>query len=234
MGGMPPLTQCPTPHSPKDQPLIDDFEDGNAGLPMPMMGGRAGGWYVVTDGTMGMVVPPADPNKPPNPDRPGYDAAMNGMAGYALHLSGGGFQDWGATIGTDLLHLPELDKRCPYYIEGFQGIRFFIKGNVADGFVRFTLLTQETADLANGGFCDPARVKCFDNFGKEVPVGMGWKQEFVRFTELRQAGGSMMDLNVTHALAIEFAAHGAKSTPTGTCPDGKCAFDFWVDQLEFF
>lgn len=233
-GGMPPLTQCPTPHSPQNQPLIDDFEDGNAGLPMPMMGGRAGGWYVVTDGTMGIVMPAADPTRPPNPDRPGYDAAMNGMQGYALHLSGGGFKDWGADIATNFLYVPELRKPCPYYIEGFQGIRFYIKGNVADGFIRFSLQTQETTDVANGGFCDPDKVKCYNNFSKEIPITMDWKQQAVRFTELKQAAGSMMDLNLTHALGIEFIAHGATSTPMGTCPDNLCTFDFWVDQIEFF
>lgn len=232
MGGMPPLTQCPTPHSPKNQPLIDDFEDGNAGLPMPMMGGRSGGWYIITDGTMGITQPEA--GKPPNPDRPGYDAAMNGMQGAALHFSGGGFTDWGADIATNLLYIPELRKACPYYIEGFQGIRFFIKGFSADGFVRFNLSTQETATIADGGFCDPDKVKCYDQFSKEVPVSMDWKQQAVRFTELKQLGGSMMDLNLTHAMGIEFVAHGAASTANGTCPDNLCAFDFWVDQIEFF
>lgn len=239
MGGMPPMT-CPTVRSAKNQPLIDDFEDGNAGLPMPMMGGRAGGWYVVSDdmSPMATLTPPADPTRPPNPVMPGYvdpNMMMPGMMGYALRLNGRGFRGWGAEIATNFLFIPELGKACPYYIEGFQGIRFFIKGQVADDVVRFGLATQETVDIKSGGFCDPDKTKCYDTFSYEIsPVPTDWTQVSIPFAKLEQLQGSMMGLNLTHVIGIEFAVHGAQNTTTGICPDNLCAFDLWIDQIEFF
>jgi hypothetical protein len=238
MAGMPQM--CPGVRAPRDQPLIDDFEDGNAGLPnMPMMGGRAGGWYVVSDGTMGgMVMPPADPNRPPNPDKPG--APMNGvMTSYALHLGGYGFKKWGVTVATSFSNVPGRTLPCPYDVSAFGpdgGIRFYIKGNVFDKVVRFGLRTQETTPVADGGFCDPDKMLCYDVHSSEITVPAGWTQISVPFSKLRQLQGSMMGLNLAHVIGIEFAVHGMDSVPSGTCPDpgGTCAFDFWVDQIEFF
>jgi hypothetical protein len=232
MAGMP-GGMCPTVRAIKEQPLIDDFEDGNAGLPMPMMGGRAGGWWIVTDpdSPMATIMPPADPTRPPNPDKPGYN-----MTSYAMHVKGSGFRGWGASVGATLLSIPDRATPCPYDLSAFAGggIRFYLKGTTGDGIVRFGLQTQETSTVADGGFCDPTKQECYDVFSYEVPVSMMWTQVSVPFAKLEQLNGQMMDKNLAHELAIEFAVHGAANTQSGTCVDPLCSFDLWIDQIELF
>jgi len=223
---------CPVPTVQGNvaEPLIDGFEDGNAGL--EMKGGRAGGWYVLSDGTMpptAMIMPPADPSMPPNP-------VCNGagfMSKCAMRLTGGGFRAWGASIGTNFLHVPNRMLPCPYDVSQYVGVRFQIKGYVADNIVRVGVFTTDTVTIPNGGTCDDTKQKCYDNFSIEIsPTGM-WNLIQVPFDDLRQLQGGMMKLNRAHVLGLEFGVHGGGSVAGGACPD-SCNFDFWIDNVEFY
>lgn len=72
--------------------LIDDFEDQDANL--PMVAGRSGSWWAADDATAGAVF---EPQGDVNPELlPEARCASR----FALRVSGSGFTDWGAMIGT--------------------------------------------------------------------------------------------------------------------------------------
>jgi hypothetical protein len=202
-----------------NDPLLDDFNDMNPMLPNTMMNGsRMGGWYITNDGT-GNMMPPADPTKPPIPDfKPDY----NNM-GYAMHLKGGGFKDWGANLGVTLVNAQGRPP-CPYDLSRFSGIRFYLQGMVSDGVLHFSLTTAETADAEHGGTCDIKTEKCFDNFAFDLmQVSPNWKLIQIPWSALKQGGwGAVKQLNVKNVLNIEF---GVKPNTT---------FDFMLDQVEFY
>lgn len=209
-GGMP--LDCPMVIGPADQKLLDDFEDGDAGL--PAVGGRRGGWYLANDGT-GMQMPMLGPNMPPNPATPG---AM--MTDYAMRTSGSGFTVWGANVGLVLLFGPPGRAPCPYDLSNYRGLRLFVRGTIQDSLLRVQIPTVDTHQPAQGGTCMDA---CGDHYGKEVMVTPSWGQVNVDFNQMVQQGhGREFPFDLSQALNIEFAVH----------PNGN--FDFWIDQLEFY
>lgn len=241
-GGMPPLggmggmggmgmVACPAgARAYKDQPLIDDFEDGNGGLPMPMMGGRAGSWYVVTDANSPMAVlfPPAD--KTPNPIMMGFSSK------FGMNFNGHGFRGWGVSLATNMLTIPDRKWPCAYDVSAHTGVKFVLRGAVADNTVRFGVTTVETTSLEFGGSCDPMRETCYDVFSYEInPVPAMWTQFTIPFDKLQQLNGGTMDFDRSHVFGIEFAVHGAQSSQGGVCVDGgQCKFDVWIDTVEFY
>lgn len=205
---------CPLVSSNPADTLIDDFEDGDAGL--PMRGGRAGGWYVATDGTGVLEVPATDPNMPPALSRPGYDGR-----GYALRAEGGYFTDWGVVMGMSLLSAPGRPP-CPYDVTPQRALTFYLKALVSDYELRVNLATTETLEKALGGTCQ-TNEKCDDHFGitlTDLPVT--WTQVTIPFDKLTQAGwGTAKRLDLRHVLNLEFSLHADVS------------FDVWIDQVEF-
>lgn len=203
---------CPMVAGAADQTLLDNFEDGDAGL--PMVGGRRGGWYLANDGT-GMQMPMLGANMPPNPTTPG---AM--MTSYAMRTSGSGFTVWGASVGLVLLFGPPGRAPCPYDLSNYRGLRLFVRGTIADSVLRVQIPTVDTHQPAQGGTCMDS---CGDHYGKEVMVTPSWGQVNVDFNQMTQQGhGREFPFDLSKALNIEFAVH----------PNGN--FDFWIDQIEFY
>lgn len=205
---------CPLVSSNPMDALVDDFEDGDAGL--PMRGGRVGGWYIATDGTGVLEVPATDPNMPPALSRPGYDGR-----GYAFRAEGGYFTDWGAVMGVSLL-APPGRPLCPYDVTPQRAVTFYLKAAVSDDELRVNLPTTETLDKALGGTCQTSE-KCDDHFGITLTgLPVVWTQVTVPFDKLTQAGwGTAKRLDLRHVLDIEFSL---KASTT---------FDVWIDQVEF-
>jgi len=210
----------------RNEPLIDDFEDGNAGLPMPPLGGRAGGWYAVNDGSpAGTQIPPAmDPTRPPKPGAPGHDGK-----GFALYTSGKGFKEWGAGLGVSFSNVPGMTMPCVYDAAIHTGIRFWAMGKVTgpDPVLHFRVITTDVADREHAGLCDANTETCYDNFNYDVDLsflGVGaWEQYVVRFADLKQGGwGTPKKFYPNHLLSLEFV----------TGPDAD--FEVAVDQVEFF
>ena len=220
MGGMP-LT-CPGAVANRNEPLIDGFVDGDPGLPMPPLGGRVGGWFVVNDGTAGATqVPPNDPARPPKPVAPGFDGKD-----YALATNGKGFLDWGAGLGMTFSNGPNM-KPCAYDASIHAGIRFQVVGSIAgpDPYLHVHVVTTDVADREHSGMCDALQEKCYDNFNYDVTLtGTGkWQVVTVPFSELKQAGwGTPKKFYPNHLLNLEFVAGVGAS------------FDFAIDQVEFY
>jgi hypothetical protein len=208
---------CPMAVGDPRQPVIDDFSDGDPAI--LMRAGRDGGWYVTNDG-QGTQMPPNDPTKPPKPESPGYDGT-----GFALHTQGSGFSIWGAGFGVSLSSAPDL-RACTYDVSPYTGVRLYLKGKVTglDAAMHVHLVTQEVAELQNGGTCDPLKEKCSDNFAYDiVGITANWKQFSIPFAVLKQAGwGTAKKLYLNHVLNLEFT--------TGI----DAEFDFWIDQVEFY
>jgi hypothetical protein len=221
MGGMP--IGCPNAVANRNEPLIDNFDDGDPGLPMPPLGGRVGGWFVVNDGTMGATqMPPAnDPTRPPKPSPPGFDGR-----GFALFTQGKGFLDWGAGLGMTFSNSGAM-KACVYDAAIHTGIRFRATGKITgpDPYLHVHVVTTDVADREHSGTCDALTEKCYDNFNFDVLMpGVGlWQEVVVPFTDLKQAGwGAPKKFYPNHLLNLEFVAGpGAE-------------FEFGIDQVEFY
>lgn len=223
-GGGTTMPECPTPAGDPMQPLLDDFNDMNAGLPMPMMAGRAGGWYITADGTGGKLTQPTDMlNLPPNPvEKPDFN-----MKGYALRFAGSGFSDWGVALGVTLLNVPGRPP-CPYDLSRHSTISFWIRGTVTPSMgvteqFRVNLVTTETADMQRGGTCDSARERCFDNYQMTFnDITPTWKQVVMKFADFKQQGfGTVKPKDMHHVMNIEFAVPAHNT------------FDISLDQIEF-
>jgi hypothetical protein len=221
MGGMP--LNCPMAVANRNEPLIDNFDDGDPGLPMPPLGGRVGGWFVVNDGTTTATqIPPAnDPTRPPKPVSPGFDAR-----GYALATNGKGFLEWGAGLGMTFSNGPNM-KACVYDASIHSGIRFRAMGSITgtDPYLHVHVVTTDVADREHSGMCDALNEKCYDNFNFDVELtGAGkWQEVMVPFSELKQAGwGAPKKFYPNHLLNLEFVA------------GINASFDFAIDQVEFY
>jgi hypothetical protein len=221
MGGMP--LNCPGAVANRNEPLIDNFDDGDPGLPLPPLGGRVGGWFVVNDGSaFGTQVPPAnDPTRPPKPVAPGFDGR-----GYALVTNGKGFMQWGAGLGMTFSNGPNM-KACVYDAAIHAGIRFRAMGSITgpDPLLHVHVVTTDVADREHSGNCDALNEKCYDNFNFDVALtGAGkWQEVIVPFAEVKQAGwGAPKKFYPNHLLNLEFVA------------GVDASFDFAIDQVEFY
>ncbi len=205
----------------RGEPLIDDFEDGNAGL--PMKGGRAGGWYSTNDGS-GQQMPPA--GMPPNPLQNVFQTQVD-PSKYALHTLGGGFRIWGADVGISFLSIPNRVQPCPTTSHRILVLRFSVRGNVSDDILRVSILTVETDTVEQGGTCVPVGAKmCDDHYSYLYgPIPNEWTVVSIPFTKLaQQQFGVTEPWNPQHALGIEFGVHAGQAS----------SFDLWIDDVTFY
>jgi hypothetical protein len=202
-GGAGPLSLVP-------ETLIDDFEDGDAGIVEHE--GRSGSWYAGNDG-QGVQTPGNG-----MPLVPTMLGQARGDSRRAVHTSGGPFQQWGALIGTALAS--QGDQGVPYDVTPYDGVRFWVRSQpFGPGFtttVRLNLPTPNTSDACS---------VCGDHFGVDIPLTAQWVQHEVRFSEMDQKGWGVPQLNShdrQNVTAIQLAF-----------PE-DVRFDLWVDDVEFF
>ena len=201
---MSPMTLCsPASVASGDQPLLDDFEEGDTRVLLSDK--RAGSWVTYNDGTAPML------------PRPGALFAADRIPGrrgeskLGLHVTGGKFSKWGAVLGIEL-----SPRRC-YDASAYAGVAFWARGmaqlRVA---VRMTQIVSEEF----GGSC----VKdCFDSHGAERRLTKDWQRYEVRWDELTQKGfGLAVSFDPRSLYSIEFAV-----------PEGRPAFDYWLDDVAF-
>ncbi|HVJ17089.1 MAG TPA: hypothetical protein VM686_16725 [Polyangiaceae bacterium] len=175
---------CPDPSEVIDPTaVIDDMEDTNPNV--LRIGDRTGAWWTASDETPGgTLVPPfggpASPEALPEP-RCGSQ--------YAMHITGQGYNEWGAMLGLSFVYDPA--GTVFYDASAWEGITFWARiGDTSTNQVRFAI-TDVTSDPA-GGVCvedGPPGEACYDTFG--VPL-MGldvvWKRYKIPFRGLSQRG----------------------------------------------
>lgn len=183
------------------EPLIDDFEDGDTRL--PLLDKRAGSWMVYNDGSAKQE------------PRPGSTFAANrlpqprGTSKFGLHSTGGKFTKWGAAVGIELSPL-----RC-YDASAYAGIAFWARGR---GEVRVNLRMAQVVAEEFGGTCVS---DCYDAHGTSRPLTREWRRYEVRWEDVAQQGfGTQVAFDPRWLYSLEFAF-----------PKGQGPFDFWVDDV---
>jgi len=207
--------------------LIDDFEhSGNANL--PMIAGRAGGWFASGDATPGAIVNPSGLAMP--------EPIPGGRCGsrHALHVTGSGFNDWGSLVAVAMhygTNSAGVFEELPYdaRARGYQGITFFARiGDTAVNTVRFAASDQYSRPEA--GLCSTSGGVgngCYDTFGVPLDHDLGteWKEFRVPWTGMSQRsfglqGGLTPDASKLYDISFNFP--------------GRVVFDLWVDDVRFF
>jgi hypothetical protein len=196
-----------------DDTLIDDFEaDDDFILPVA---GRRGGWFAYSDGSHGVMTPALGQPLLPTPDGPDGDLV--------LHVSGGGFNDFGAGIGTSLLFTDHL---LPYDAAAYAGLRFKY---ASSGWVRLDLGTTATTPAPDGSCAAPTET-CYDDFGFYLPPSQGFSAVTLQWSDLSQIGfGAPTTFDASQLLTIKFAFPNA----SGAAPPSSTSFDLRLDDLAF-
>jgi hypothetical protein len=95
----------------------------------------------------------------------------------AIHLSGSGFQGFGAGMGTMMICTDT---------SAFQGVTFWAKGTSGtSNNIALQVAIPQTQAVADLGDCT---TKCYDHPSKKVALTASWQQYSVKFTDLAQAG----------------------------------------------
>ena len=157
-----PSSACPAENVAVDPgALLDDFE--HAGSVAPLIGGRSGGWYASNDMTQGGIMQPSG------------DAAPEAIPGgrcasrHALHVTGAGFDLWGAVVSVAMHWGPNASgvyEEQPYDVQarGYKGLSFFARvGDTSTTTVRFAVSDQFSRPEA--GLCNLADKNCYDTYG---------------------------------------------------------------------
>jgi len=200
----PELEPCtPAMRAAGSQPLIDDFEDGDARI--APLEHRAGFWSASNDNTA---------TQRPVPGGPLATARIAGARGsshFALHTNGGKFTKWGAMLVADF-----SARRC-YDASAYAGLTFWARGR---GSFNVVAKMTQTAPEEYGGSCSH---DCFDSHRIAVPLSSNWREVRVTWAELKQRGfGQIVPFDARSLLSLEFSVD-PEQTP----------FDFWVDDVSF-
>jgi hypothetical protein len=204
--------------------LLDDFEHvGSSGA--PLIAGRSGGWYASHDTTKDGIM------------QPNGDAAPEAISGgrcdsrHALHVTGSGFNDWGAVISLAMHWGPNASgvyEEQPYDMRArnYQGLTFFARvGDTSINTVRFAVADQFARPEA--GLCKLAENTCYSTYGVVLSryLDTTWKEFRIPWTGLTQQ---------------DFGIKGGDTGPDPskiydiqfTLPPGV-VFDLWVDDIRF-
>ena len=184
-------------------PLIEDFEDGNARL--LIRDGREGSW--MAEGDRSGKQTPA-PNYAVFPVR----SVEKGHAGqFALRLRTERLTVSGAGLYADL-----VPGQC-YDASAYAGIEFWAKGS---GRIVFGPGVVDIIEKKWGGVCER---DCYDRHLASVALTPEWKRYSARWDEFSQAGwGHQVPLDPARLNSIGFAVQ-VPDTP----------IDFWIDDIQF-
>lgn len=195
--------------------MIEAFDQGGDAI---MTGGtppRAGFWYTYHDATAGGMM--THPVGGFSPEATGHDGT-----GFAAHIAGSGFTDWGAGFACNfndpgMVGDGGAAPAMPYDASGFSGIAFWAKA-AAPTKVRVSFPDKDT-DM-RGGVC----TKCNDHFGADVFVSTDWAQYVVKFSAVKQGGWSGVIVPSFNAKAV----YGLQYQVPPSAP-----FDVWLDEIGF-
>jgi hypothetical protein len=216
---------CPVvPAAVDPSALVDDFEHGGAGA--PLIAGRSGAWYASHDATSDGIMVPDGLAAP--------EAIPGGRCGsrQALHITGSGFNDWGAVVALALHAAPNaagVYEETPYdaRARNYQGVSFFARvGETSVNTVRYAVSDQFARPEA--GLCQIASNNCYSTYGIPLGSDLGtqWREFRIPWSGLSQLDfgvkGSDTGPDTTKIYDIQF-----------TFPP-HVVFDFWVDDMRFF
>jgi hypothetical protein len=190
--------------------LIDDMEDGDERLPIPLRDGRSGHWATYNDGSPTVM-------QWPHPQGFYVMSAIDpprGSSRYAARTYGSGLQ---SPMGWATIEMTFLASG-PYDASAYSGLTFYARvGANTQTEVRLNVTTLQT--LPQGGICK----MCYDSFGKTLSLGTEWKQITLTFAELSQRGfgDPVASFDTAHVYTIDFGFAG------------PLPFDLWIDDIAF-
>lgn len=183
----PPIVACEAATAIGDEPLIDDFEDGDEAI--LTQDARDASWYKY--------------NSDNGSDAQLYEFAQVGDSpaggSVALHTAGSGFEWAGVGLG---LRWSDGTNNCAYNASVYEGITFWGRGS---GTVRFTAAMPETVPLSDGGSCDELEMPCWNHPGADVTFTDGWQQYVLPFDDMLQSDGGLA-LDPTRIWTMQFEA----------------------------
>ena len=217
-------------------PDIDNFDE--AGRGGPATGGyfnlncAMGSWYTYSDATA-TVTPPAMVAF--TSDMPGH-----GGTGYAAHVSGSGFTNYGAGLGVNLNSSGTMIKSVD--ASAYSGFTFWIMGTASSsrgaGMIRVSVPTTASSSAANGGTCVVGGTVsyCDGHFGKVITVPSAWTQVTVKWSDLTIDTGAGGGPTFSPATIIGFhwqAEAAAAQVGPPAVPAIPASINVWVDDLAF-
>jgi hypothetical protein len=220
---------------PRTNVLIDNFDDPTRGG--PATGGYfdfncgIGSWYTYSDATVGSTLTPTAGVAFVS-DMPGH-----GGTGYAAHITGTGFTNYGFGLGINVNAVGTVIS--PYNASAYSGITFWAMGTVAGSLganmIRVGVPTTSTSLPANGGACvapattTPPIPYCEGHYGKVIALTAAWAQYTIKWTDLTldSASGSVGSATFLPAtfIGIHWQAAGTATA--------AASMNVWVDDLAF-
>ncbi len=184
-------------------PLIEDFEDGNARL--LLREGRGGAW-LSTGGRNAQQVP-----RPGSTAFPVLDADARHAGRYALRLRTERLTETSSGLYADL-----TPGQC-YDASAYAGIEFWAKGS---GRIFFGPTMVDIMEKKWGGLCEK---DCYDRHLAPADLTPEWKLYRFLWKDLEQSGwGHQVAFDPTRLLTIGFSVD-VPDTPS----------DFWIDDVSF-
>jgi hypothetical protein len=199
--------------------IFDDMEDGDGGI--CRSSNRVGGWYVEKESGVGSILPDVGTVVNPTLLVPQRGASTRGV-----HFQGTGFGGAGhwALIAASVFAGTE---GVPYDASVHTGIRFWAKSDAGGVALNVKFKAVSTGNTSNGGSCVPTTVPCEDHWQVPRTLSGAWQQFTINFqTDLSQLGwGVPRPKDLAHLRGIEFF-YNSSGNPS--------AFDFWIDDIEFW
>lgn len=177
------LATCTPSTGPGDDPLIDDFEDGDEYL--VEREGRSGLWYSYQEHDGDHQISFSQLSAP----RLGSTGAIN--------TSGSDHGEW-AGIGVVL-------SGCVYDASRYVGVHFWIRGSSAP--INVALTTPGVLPVSSGGTCTKeAEGLCYDAYRSQISITEQWREVFVPFSTFEQLGygPDAGPLDLTRIESIQF------------------------------
>jgi hypothetical protein len=161
---------------------------------------------------------------------------LDHTSAFAIHVSGGGQQNMGATSAfaqlTASLNTLSATEVGSVDASGFTGVQFYGKITTGASGVRLTVANRYTNPA--GGLCGgPGAMQgCFDSPGKQLdPSGM-WMKYQVPFVDLVQLGfGKVSPIGADFPKREIFNLKWDIGIPAN---DATPAWDLWIDDLTFY
>jgi hypothetical protein len=199
---------------------IDDMEDRDF-----VILNRSGAWWAGGDTTPGGSIVPSG-NAAPEPIAGGRCGSQ-----YASHVTGHGFNDWGAVLSMSFRYGSPgdggADEILPYDAHFRQGLTFWARiGDTSTNQVRLAL--SDKYSRPEGGICvvDGGQgTGCYDTFGVQLTkLDTSWHEYRIPFGGLSQRMFGIPEpaLDTSTLFTIEFAFAGG------------AVFDFWIDDISFY
>jgi hypothetical protein len=210
-GGMvpyvPPVSSlmCPAAAMGGSEVGIANFDEG---LDILGVDGRGGVWFGYSDGTGSQT------------DNP-IPVVASDLGGKALHITGGGYTNWGSGFGCAIGFDFQKNAQCPYDASAFSGIRLKVKGS---GTVRLRIVQVATTPATVSdrlGTCDPNKSQCEGHHEVPIVLTEDWTDHEFAWADFQQTFGKPVDFNAKTVLGLGFEFNS------------NTTYDAWIDDIEF-